>query len=330
MNFAIPHLTFAASALAVSALLSACGGGASAPPAASQTISFNPATTGTVGIPITLSATATSGLAVSFTTSTPSVCTVSASTLTLLSTGTCTVKADQNGNDAYAAATQVSKQIEVSAPTAITFASAYSAADADTVNYSRAGRSVEGGAFNWYQAPTAPDWSAFWYNGVSPITDPNPNFAFVLGLPQNTATPFIGAFVNAPNDGSITLNGQTKLQLSVWGNPELTSRGVPTFSVFVQLKQSYSGCYVEVAHPTAITPSTNGAQTYELPLADFTIKNNCDGSGVTTAAQALAQPIGSVHVQVLKENMQFAAAGDTSNPVRFPNAINVGPISFRP
>jgi hypothetical protein len=248
----------------------------------------------------------------------------------LVGVGTCTVNADQSGNSAFAPAAQVSRQITVSAPASITFASAYSSADADSVNYSRAGRSVEGGAFNWYQAPDAPDWSAFWYNGVSPVNDPNPNFAFVLGLPQNTGTPFIGAFVNAPNDGEVTLSGQTKLRLTTWGNDELTSRAVPTFSVFVQLKQAFSGCYVEVQHPVAITPIGTGPQTYDLPLADFTIKNNCTGSGITSASDALAQPIGSVHVQVLKANMQFTAAGNADTPPRYPNAINLGPVSFRP
>ena len=111
------QINLAGIALAATALLAACGGGGDATPAlTAQTISFSPATTGTVGTPITLSATSSSSLVVSFSSTTTSVCTVSGTTLTLVSSGTCTVKADQAGNTAFSAATQVSKDIAVSAP----------------------------------------------------------------------------------------------------------------------------------------------------------------------------------------------------------------------
>jgi hypothetical protein len=55
---------------------------------------------------LTLHATASSGLAVTFTSSTPAVCTVSGNTATLLTTGTCSILATQAGNGVYAAAAQ--------------------------------------------------------------------------------------------------------------------------------------------------------------------------------------------------------------------------------
>ena len=60
-----------------------------------------------------LSATASSGLAVTFGSSTGAVCTVAGSTVTYLSTGTCTVTANQAGDDDYNAATQVTTNITV-------------------------------------------------------------------------------------------------------------------------------------------------------------------------------------------------------------------------
>ena len=58
--------------------------------------------------PIDLEATATSGLAVVFTTTTPSVCTgVSTGVVTFVSNGTCTIDANQPGNADYAPAKQV-------------------------------------------------------------------------------------------------------------------------------------------------------------------------------------------------------------------------------
>ena len=110
------QIKLAGIALAATALLAACGGGDSTAPLTAQTITFSPATTGTVGTPITLSATSSSSLTVSFSATPTSVCSVSGTSLTLAGAGTCTVKADQAGNTTYSAATQVSRDIVVSAP----------------------------------------------------------------------------------------------------------------------------------------------------------------------------------------------------------------------
>ena len=84
-------------------------------PKANQTIgaiSFSP-TTLTVDGTTRASATATSGLAVSFSTATPSVCTVSGDTITGITAGTCTIAASQTGDANYNAATQVTQSITV-------------------------------------------------------------------------------------------------------------------------------------------------------------------------------------------------------------------------
>jgi hypothetical protein len=81
---------------------------------ASQTITFNaPASPVTYGVsPISLSATANSGLAVTFSVSS-GPCTVSASTLTVTGAGTCLVAANQAGNADYSAAPQVTQSLTV-------------------------------------------------------------------------------------------------------------------------------------------------------------------------------------------------------------------------
>ena len=80
---------------------------------ASQMITFNPISPQTQGASLTLTATATSGLPVSFTSLTTSVCTVSGTTATLVNAGTCTIQASQAGNANYAAATPVSQSFPV-------------------------------------------------------------------------------------------------------------------------------------------------------------------------------------------------------------------------
>ncbi len=79
-----------------------------------QTITFANPGTQTVGTPLTLVATASSGLIVSFVSTTQSVCTVSGTTATFIATGTCSITASQAGNSTYAAATPVSQSFAVS------------------------------------------------------------------------------------------------------------------------------------------------------------------------------------------------------------------------
>jgi hypothetical protein len=80
---------------------------------ASQTITFNAIPAQTVGASLTLTASATSGLAVNFTSTSPTICTVSATTASMVGAGTCTILASQAGNANYAAAASVSQSFSV-------------------------------------------------------------------------------------------------------------------------------------------------------------------------------------------------------------------------
>ena len=116
-------------------LLSGCGGGgggdsggAQSSPTA-QTISFSTTPALSLHGTATVSATTSSGLPVTYTSTTPTVCSVDGSTgvVTALTTGTCTIAASQAGNSQYAAATQVTQNVVVSGGTlqqTITFATA--------------------------------------------------------------------------------------------------------------------------------------------------------------------------------------------------------------
>jgi hypothetical protein len=78
-----------------------------------QTITFANPGTQTYGTPLKLKASASSGLPVSFASTTSSVCTVSGSTATFVKSGSCTIKATQSGNTDYAAATPVTQSFTV-------------------------------------------------------------------------------------------------------------------------------------------------------------------------------------------------------------------------
>ena len=106
-----------------------------------QSITFNNPGSQLLGMPLTLSATASSGLAVTFTSSTPTVCTVAGNTASFLTAGTCTITASQAGNSSYAAATSVLQSFSVAgapsftlAPSSMALAVMQGSSATDTIN----------------------------------------------------------------------------------------------------------------------------------------------------------------------------------------------------
>ena len=82
----------------------------------SQTISFGALNAVTIGVaPFAVTATATSGLAVAFSSGTSSVCTVSGNTVTVVAAGVCSIVANQAGNATYASAPAVTRSFTVTA-----------------------------------------------------------------------------------------------------------------------------------------------------------------------------------------------------------------------
>ena len=79
-----------------------------------QTISFDQLTSKlSSALPFSLSATSSSGLAVTFTSSTPSICSVNSRTVTVIKVGECTINADQAGGSGWAQAVRVTQTFVV-------------------------------------------------------------------------------------------------------------------------------------------------------------------------------------------------------------------------
>jgi len=112
----VHQCVFVVLTLVLAFLLTSCvsGGSGSTPTPQGQTVNFGSIAVQTVGTPLTLSASATSGLTVSFASTTPSVCTVSGTTASFIASGTCTIQATQAGNSTYSAAAPVSQSFTVS------------------------------------------------------------------------------------------------------------------------------------------------------------------------------------------------------------------------
>lgn len=334
------HPTLTATAIAASALLTACGGGSASapadatPPTVAITDSVSAATaTGNVTFTFRFSEAVTGFSADDITVTNGSKGTFAMDsnglTATLVVSPTANTAATMtvevgtnkfsdlagNSNTAAASASQAFNT-EVGA---LAFASGYTAIDASTVGYAYQGLSTEGGAFNWTVANGGTyDWGGgdFWWSGVA-STDATPNFYW--GGKGKADQDYMESWVNAPSNGTVTLAGQTKLRIAVWGNAELV--GAPRFTPVVQLAPS-NGCYPR-AEAAPLTPANAGEATYNVPLSDFTVVENC-GTTMTTAA-FFTNPIGSVRVRIYKANYY-----NPDNNYASANGINLGPISFQP
>jgi len=84
-----------------------------------QTITFGPISEQLLGTEITLSASASSGLPLVYTSATPQICSVSGAIASFLTAGVCTLTAAQNGNSAYLQASSVSQSFPVLAALSI-------------------------------------------------------------------------------------------------------------------------------------------------------------------------------------------------------------------
>ena len=92
-----------------------------------QTISFAQPKSAVAGVAVPLTATASSRLPVFFRSDTAAVCTVSATTVTTLAAGTCTITATQAGNNDYLPAPDVTQSFRVKGTQTIAFAQPKSA-----------------------------------------------------------------------------------------------------------------------------------------------------------------------------------------------------------
>ena len=260
-------------------------------PRAAQTITFNNPGTQNFGTTPTLTATASSGLAVSFTSSTTAVCTItSGGVLTTVSSGTCTINANQAGNGTYLAAPQVSQSFTIAGvmPGAPVIGTATAGSAQASVSFTPP-TFIGGTPITSYTATSNP-------GGLIGTCAASP--CVVTGLVNGTAYTFTVTATNASGTGAASASSNSvtprATQTITFNNPGTQNFGAsPTLTATAS-----SGLPVSfVSNTTGVCTITSGGALTTVTPGTCTITASQAGNGAYTAAPTVS--------------LSFAIAGTT-------------------
>jgi hypothetical protein len=192
-------------------------------------------------------------------------------------------------------------------------------------------KTVQGGDVGFFFDQRLVDTKAYDYAGLSGTAqNPGgvPNFYFGFGLnPPAINDAYFGAFVKAPDNGTVDVSGYTNLVVNVWGPDQLFQAGTfPALEVIMH-GPAVGGCGSpsggsEVT-ATFNTTGQGAAQNYTVPLASFALGTAC--SGETTVAEVLAN-IAQINIVLKNTNIQYV--NKDPDGVAFTNGLNVGTLKF--
>jgi hypothetical protein len=291
-------------------------------PRASQTVTFIQPADMTFGSTPTLAASASSGLDVTFSSSTTGVCTISAQgRLAFAATGVCTINAAQSGNAAFRAASTVSRSFTVLAtvPAEPTIGTAVAGNGEAAVTFT-APASTGGAPITGYTVTSTP--GGFTGTGhSSPIT--------VTGLTNGQTYTFTVTATNSsgPGPASSASNQVTPAapQSITFGNPGTQNFGTsPTLSATASstLPVSFS------SFTTGVCTIDVGGTLAFVAAGTCTIAANQLGNAEFEAAPEVAQSFTVAAVAPGAPVIGTATAGDGEASVAFSPPASTGGIAI--
>lgn len=294
----------------------------SATPKGTQTITFANPGAQNFGTSPTLSATSDAGLSVTFSSSTTGVCTITpGGALTFITSGTCTIDADQAGNSTYLAAATVSRSFTVNAivPGAPSIGTATAGDTQASITFT-APASSGGSSITGYTVTASPG-GATGTGAASPIT--------VTGLTNGVSYTFTVTATNSsgtgPASGASNSITPASPQTITFSNPGAQNFGTaPTLSA-----TSDSGLTVTFTSSTTgvCTVTSGGALTF-LSAGTCTINADQAGDSSYLAATQVSRSFTVNAVVPGAPTIGTATAGNTQASVTFSAPASNGGASI--
>lgn len=306
-----------------------------------QTIVFrNPGPQPLDSATLTLAATSSvAGKTVVFTTTTPTVCSVSGTSLSKLANGLCTVVGTQAGDDIWAAQA-VTKNIPIGnqASPAIVFASGYKT----TADFTK-----EFGAINGSAGANVNGW---WCNGncTNKVSADGSSYTFGLDIKLDKPADgswiggywgmnvFAGGLTDLNKSGNTTtgarIDAQTALNITMAQNAEWIATGNAKVNVDMVLghyvlKNGKDACNVTLR--AQVNPARTTATAFAIRLKDqFTFSETCGLSGLDAWNEMQDYPISKLALSPDSMNVTVSSTG-LAKPT-YPTILTLsGPITFQ-
>ena len=268
--------------------------------------------------PPTLVATSTSGLAVSLTSSTPTICTFSGTTLTLVDGGTCEIVAKQDSNNDYVAAQQ-SVTFKVIDGSTI-FVSGYGTGDS-------AGMTKDGGNIEYYSAfPPTTTVTAGTYTFTMAKESNVADFGGYYGFRFNAPVPNP---VPAGFTPGVQIVDETMMKFKIMMNPEMVAANVTQpntteLRVWLYLRHSNNGCDVQLEKWMSPELVAGVLKEQSIDLSTFTLRD-CGIPDLTVATELHTYPIYKIEFNVDKINDQVPNEGTNI----YTTSLTMGSVKFK-
>ena len=270
---------------------------------------------------------------ITYTTSTPAVCSVTGTSVKSLADGACVVTATQAGTDYF---TPASKDITIAVGNhelpPLNFVTGYKAAGTS--------RTAEDGTIERYSSDTA----------VTTVPDDGSTFTFSMSK-QSNITDFGGYYgfrmyaagLNGLEKGGNTtkgvqIEGQGAIKINLIMNPETIEASKTRLRVWL-----YLGHYNKTTpsdNPDAepqdcnvtlerfFVPTFSGAgmvQEQSIDLRDFTVSNSCNLGALDPWTELQSYPIGKIEINVPDINNKVPNAGTNI----YTTSVTMGKINFK-
>ena len=196
---------------------------------------------------------------------------------------------------------------------------------------------VSGGTIGYYQDDANLSNSSQkvdeggWVAGTAVAPNGVPNFFryFVLKAAVS-ASAYMGLYVNAPNNGTVSTSNFTKIKFKVWGPAPMFER--VNFNPVLEMTLAgpkVAGCTTgsggtEITQTFTANLKNGAGGAYTLPFAGFTVKGLCGTDTNTNAVANVRASLARVVINVPGTSFNFTNL-DGGN---YATGVNLGPIGF--